>query len=620
MKKSSSSTSKFSTSFASHKKSDIKGVSLINELNQIIEVGTALGCGTRKKRKRLWIKDLCLKHKVYFLGVQGSKMTRLDIFRLKITWGNFAFDYACSMPRGHSGGILSVWDPYSFTKDSIWCDDSFIIFKGKWNNSVGSCYMVNIYAPQDQTAKYSLWNRLKDFMHHNDGSYIFFGDINVVRNEQERYGSSFNSIEADHFNAFIESKGLIDLPIGGRSFTWMNKAGTKLSKLDCFLFSNDVTNLLPDIRLLRDGFDDFVKSEWNMLDVNLKCHDKFRRLKANIRQWSSINKTGESNRKVIVLEELSSIEKKIDDDLNEIKETIWDCGSSKAPSPDGYTFAFVKKFWGTIHKDLHEFVDNFFTFSTMPHGANSSFFTLIPKVNNPTCIMDFRLISLIGIHYKIIAKILANRLAKVIDKIISKEQSTFIADRQILDGPLILTEIIESCLISSRALILVNGSPTFEFFINRGLRQGDPLSPFLFILIMDGLHNALANAMMSLLLLNGMLESWRTLFGFITSFTLLSGLQINIHKSNIYSIEVNDEYVSSMAHNVGCISRALPFIYLVLPIGSNMNSIRMLSTLNSFWVKAIKVFHGQDGGFDYYGCKFKGSRSPNSILERHMAG
>nr|GFB93419.1 RNA-directed DNA polymerase, eukaryota [Tanacetum cinerariifolium] len=158
-------------------------------------------------------------------------------------WVNFAFDYACSMSRGPSGGILSVWDPYSFIKDSIWCDDSFIIVKGKWNNSVGSCYMVNIYAPQDQTAKYFLWNRLKDFMHNNDGSYILFGDMNVVRNEQERYGSSFNSIEADNFNAFIESTGLIDLPIEGRSFTWMNKAGTKLNKLDRFLLSEDVTNM-----------------------------------------------------------------------------------------------------------------------------------------------------------------------------------------------------------------------------------------------------------------------------------------------------------------------------------------------------------------------------------------
>nr|GEX01706.1 RNA-directed DNA polymerase, eukaryota, reverse transcriptase zinc-binding domain protein [Tanacetum cinerariifolium] len=547
MKKSSSSTSKFSTSFASHRKNDIKGVSLINELNQIIEVGTALG--------------------------------------------------------------------------------------------------------------------LKDFVHHNDGSYIFFKDMNVVRNEQERYGSSFKSIEADHFNAFIEFTGLIDLPIGERSFTWMNKAGTKLSKLDRFLLSEDVTNLLPDIRIIaldrlwsdhnpiliqvekidfshppfkfynswlsRDGFKDFVKSEWNMLDVNLKCHDKFRRLTAKIRQWSSINKTRESNRKVIALEELSSIQKKIDDDgtwitnpklikyaflqfyevkfqaqddqvvfpnlpysltldnrdwdnlerrvnLNEIKEAIWDCGSSKASGPDGYTFAFVKKFSGTIHKDLHDFVDYFFTFSTMPRGANSSFFTLIPMVINPTFIMDFRPISLIGIHYKIIAKILANRLAKVINKInkiISKEQSAFIVGRQILDGPLILIEIIEW-----------------------GLRQGDPLSLFLFILIMEGLHNALANAVTKGLISDVTLNNsnisisylfyaddviitseWNTrelenIIQVLHIFYLASGLKINIHKSNIYGIGVNDEDVFSMAHNVGCISGDLPFTYLG-PIGSNMNSI-----------------------------------------------
>nr|GFC52209.1 putative RNA-directed DNA polymerase, eukaryota, reverse transcriptase zinc-binding domain protein [Tanacetum cinerariifolium] len=140
--------------------------------------------------------------------------------------------------------------------------------------------------------------------------------------------------------------------------------------------------------------------------------------------------------------------------LDEIKEAIWDCGSSKASGRDGYTFAFVKKFWGTIHIDLHEFVDYFFTFSTMPHGANSSFFTLIPKVNNPTCIMDFPPISLIGIHYKIITKILANSLAKVVDKIISKEQSAFIAGCQILDGPLILTEIIEWYKIRQKKLLI----------------------------------------------------------------------------------------------------------------------------------------------------------------------
>ncbi|GJT33968.1 RNA-directed DNA polymerase, eukaryota, reverse transcriptase zinc-binding domain protein [Tanacetum coccineum] len=70
-------------------------------------------------------------------------------------------------------------------------------------------------------SKLALWNRLQDFMHHHNGSYIMFGDMNAVSNEQERVGSIFNNIEADYFNSFIDATGLADLPIGGGSFTWM---------------------------------------------------------------------------------------------------------------------------------------------------------------------------------------------------------------------------------------------------------------------------------------------------------------------------------------------------------------------------------------------------------------
>ncbi|GJW10716.1 RNA-directed DNA polymerase, eukaryota, reverse transcriptase zinc-binding domain protein [Tanacetum coccineum] len=614
-------------------------------------------------------------------------------------WGNFAFDYVCSMARGRSGGLIYVWDPNLFSKESIWCDDSFIIIKRNWKNSVGDCYMVNIYGPQDQVSKLALWNRLQDFMHHHNGFYIMFGDMNAVRNEQERVGSIFNNIEADHFNSFIDATCLVGLPIRGQ----------------------DVIDLLPDIRitaldkiwsdhnpillhvdkidfgpspfklynswLLRDGFDDLIKSEWDLLDFNktespIKCHEKFRILKAKIRHWNKNNKTMDRNRKVVALEEITSIEKKLDEGfaspsdaenrlifsmnskksikdtwitdpslikdaffqfykdkfqaqdsqvlfpnlphshtlnstdrdylerlvtLEEIKEAVWDCGSSKAPGPDGFSFAFVKKYWDIIQKDLYDFINSFFASSELPYEANSSFITLIPKVNNPTLITDFRPISLIGIHYKIIAKILANRLSKVIDKIVSKEQSAFIVGPfdsiswKYLDH--ILDRLgfgykwcswIKACLSSSRASILVNGSPTSEFSINRGLRQGDPLSPFLFILVMEGLHNAFAeavgNGLISGININNSTINISHLFFaddvIITTdwnardleniirvlhvFYLASGLKINIHKSNIYGIGVNEEEVSNMASNAGCIAGNIPFNYLGLPIGSNM--------------------------------------------------
>nr|GFC48885.1 RNA-directed DNA polymerase, eukaryota [Tanacetum cinerariifolium] len=90
-----------------------------------------------------------------------------------------------------------------------------------------------------------------------------------------------------------------------------------------------------------------------------------------------------------------------------------------------------------------EFVVGFFSSGKFPQGVNSAFITLIPKVSNPLFIKDDTPISLIGLHYKIVAKILSNRLSKVIDSIISPEQSAIISGRQILDGPLILSEIID---------------------------------------------------------------------------------------------------------------------------------------------------------------------------------
>ncbi|GJY53364.1 RNA-directed DNA polymerase, eukaryota, reverse transcriptase zinc-binding domain protein [Tanacetum coccineum] len=348
-------------------------------------------------------------------------------------------------------------------------------------------------------------------------------------------------------------------------------------------------NWITDPGLIKDAFFQFYKVKFQAQDSQI--------LFPNLPHSQTLNSMDRDYLERLVTHE-------------EIKKAVWDCGSSKAPGPDGFSFAFVKKYWDIIKKDLHDFINSFFALCDMPYGANSSFFTLIPKVNNPTLITDFRPISLIGIHYKIIAMILANRLSKVIDKIVSNEQSAFSVGPfdsiswnyldHILDSlgfGLKWRSWIKTCLSSSRASILVNGSPTSEFSINRGLRQGDPLSPFLFILVMEGLHNAFAdavgNGLISGININNssinishlffaddviITTGWNArdlenIIRVLHVFYLASGLKINIHKSNIYGIGVNEDEVYNMASNAGCIAGNIPFNYLGLPIGSNMKSI-----------------------------------------------
>ncbi|GJV47498.1 RNA-directed DNA polymerase, eukaryota, reverse transcriptase zinc-binding domain protein [Tanacetum coccineum] len=326
----------------------------------------------------------------------------------------------------------------------------------------------------------------------------------------------------------------------------------------------------------------------------------------------------------------------------DIKDAIWDCGSDKSPGPDGFTFAFYKEFWNMVKKDILAFVGYFFTTSIIPKGCNTSFITLIPKVPCTMVISDFCPISLIGAQYKIIAKVLANRLARVIDSIISPEQSAFIKQRQILDGPLMVNEVIQwckrkksklmvfkidfekafdtiswdflfqvmhfmgfnetwikwisGCLHSASASILINGSPTCEFNIRRGLRQGDPLSPFLFIIAMEGLHVAMEDAMAAGLY-NGckintvnlshlffaddalFIGAWSrsnivSLTSILDCFHLVSGLKINYHKSNLFGVGVPFDEVISMALITGCNALSPPFNYLGLPIDCNMALVK----------------------------------------------
>ncbi|GKC90249.1 RNA-directed DNA polymerase, eukaryota, reverse transcriptase zinc-binding domain protein, partial [Tanacetum coccineum] len=128
--------------------------------------------------------------------------------------------------------------------------------------------------------------------------------------------------------------------------------------------------------------------------------------------------------------------------FDEVKKAVWDCDGSKSPGPNGFNFAFIKTFWDVIKDDFWKCVKMFESSGRLSNGCNPSFIVLIPKKKDPLGFSYFRPISPIGCVYKVISKMLASRLAKVIGSVIGPNQSAFIEGRQILDGCLIANEII----------------------------------------------------------------------------------------------------------------------------------------------------------------------------------
>ncbi|GKA98171.1 RNA-directed DNA polymerase, eukaryota [Tanacetum coccineum] len=105
------------------------GRSILSVMEEIIKVGLA------QKAKKDWVKELCNKNKVSFVGLQETKMESIDLLSVRLCWGNVNFDYVHSDSIGNSGGILCIWDPNSFRKDSVTVSDYFVIVRGVWIKS-----------------------------------------------------------------------------------------------------------------------------------------------------------------------------------------------------------------------------------------------------------------------------------------------------------------------------------------------------------------------------------------------------------------------------------------------------------------------------------------------------
>ncbi|XP_015969290.1 uncharacterized protein LOC107492746 [Arachis duranensis] len=354
---------------------------------------------------------------------------------------------------------------------------------------------------------------------------------------------------------------------------------------------------------------------------------------------------GDRNIEDCIREIPTRVTKEMNDELmgeikdEEIKNAVFSTGRLKAPGPDGLNGLFFQKHWDILGKEVCGVVREIFEKGRLPEDIGETIVVLIPKVKQPENLNHLRPISCCNFIYKVVTKVLVGRLRRILDVIISPVQSAFIKGILIQDNIIVVQEVFHklnrkgnnggndiaikldmnkaydrlewnflqrvlekfgfsrewvrlmmSCVKSATYRFKINGKLTAKIHPQRGLRQGDPLSPYLFILAAESftilMEKALTNNLISgiklaptapvlthllfaddcIIFAEAQEEEIYQVIQILNKYTEASGQRINIQKSGlIFGRQVSIQRRVNIEEITGMASWEEPGKYLGLP-------------------------------------------------------
>ncbi|XP_022019073.1 uncharacterized protein LOC110919103 [Helianthus annuus] len=321
----------------------------------------------------------------------------------------------------------------------------------------------------------------------------------------------------------------------------------------------------------------------------------------------------------------------------EVKAAMFSIADNKAPGPDGYTSVFFKKAWDVVGDEVSTAILQFFENGKLLQQVNHTIIALIPKVSTPASVLEYRPISCCNVILKCISKILSERIKGSLGSLVDISQSAFIPGRKISDNILLTQELmhnyhlhkgkprcafkidiqkaydtvswkflksiltrfgfppkmvgwIMTCVSTVSFSLCINGNLCGYFKGRRGLRQGDPISPYLFTLVMEVLslllHKAaddhpafwyhdkcklqkIINVSFAddlFIFANPDLVSIRIMRDALELFTRTSGLNPNLAKSTVFFSNVSAQMKQAICSFLPFQEGELPVKYLGVPL------------------------------------------------------